>query len=152
MLCSKCGSPGTGRFCVQCGGALVEPPPPAPVAPPRPSPPPSPPPMSAAAMTAGINAATMTAASIAEANARAAEVPPEITRDGNARQAASAYLKLQPSEQAVLAAASRVFAALITTNQVTEANEPEMVNRAVRAAVRLAMITERVVQSDDEDW
>ncbi|MCE9572862.1 MAG: hypothetical protein K8W52_06870 [Deltaproteobacteria bacterium] len=103
-------------------------------------------------MTAGINAATMTAASIAEANARAAEVPPEITRDGNARQAASAYLKLQPSEQAVLAAASRVFAALITTNQVTEANEPEMVNRAVRAAVRLAMITERVVQSDDEDW
>jgi hypothetical protein len=108
--------------------------------------------MSAAAMTAGIKAATLTAATIAEANARAAEAAPEITRDGNARERAAAYLKLQPSEQAVLAAASRVFAALVATNQVTDANEPEMVNRAVRSAIRLAVVTEKMVQSDDEEW
>ncbi len=148
MQCSKCGSPGTGKFCVKCGGGLVEVAPPPPVAMPTPV---APPPMSAAAMTAGINAATMTAASIAEANARAAEAP-EITRGAGARTAAAAYLKLQPSEQAVLAAASRVFAALVATSQVTEANEPEMVNRAVRAAIRLAMVTEKMVQSDDEEW
>ena len=65
---------------------------------------------------------------------------------------AVAYLSLQPSETAVLHVASRVFAAYVATGRVTDDNEPEMVNRAVRAALRLALVTEKLVQSDDEEW
>lgn len=129
MLCPQCGSLGTGKFCVQCGATLVAP-----------------------TVTGATDApARSLAVEIDEANAAAAAAP-TITRDGKARQQAAAYLKLQPSEQAVVAAASRIFAAYVQTSQVTDANEVDMVNRAVRAAVRLAMVTERVVQADDEDW
>lgn len=65
---------------------------------------------------------------------------------------ASAYLALQPSETAVLHAASRIFAGFAANGAVTEANEKELSDRAVRLATRMALVIEKYVQSDDEDW
>ena len=111
MLCPGCGAPNAGgKFCVECGGALVAPAP-------------------------------------APAEGAKVEHP-----GGERAHEAAAYLSLQPSEAAVLAAASRIFAAYVAAGQVTDDNEPDLVNRAVRAALRLALITERVVQSDTEEW
>ena len=79
--------------------------------------------------------------------------PDEVERSKKARAAgAAAYLALQPSEQAVLHAASRIFAAWIVAGQVTEANQDEIADRAVRAATRMALVTDRYLQADDEDW
>jgi uncharacterized membrane protein YvbJ len=76
-----------------------------------------------------------------------------ITRPGGERsQAASAYLKLEPSEQAVFHAASRLYAAYITSGQLTDSNEGEVMKLAVTRAIQLALLTERSVQSDGEDW
>jgi hypothetical protein len=65
---------------------------------------------------------------------------------------AEVHLSLQPSETAVLHAASRIFAAWVAQGNVSDANQPEMEERSVRAALRLAVITDRLMQSDDEDW
>ncbi len=79
--------------------------------------------------------------------------PAEIERAKKARAAgAAAYLALQPSEQAVLHAASRIYAAWIVAGQVTEANQDDFADRAVRAATRMALVTDRYLQADSEDW
>jgi hypothetical protein len=65
---------------------------------------------------------------------------------------ASAYLSLQPSEQAVLAAASRIFAGFVASGAVTEDNQNEVSDRSVRLATRMALVIEKYVQSDNEDW
>ncbi len=78
---------------------------------------------------------------------------PAVERAGKARGAgAAAYLSLQASEQAVLHAASRIYAAWIVAGQVTEANQEELADRAVRTATRMALVTDRYLQADDEDW
>lgn len=66
-------------------------------------------------------------------------------------RAASAYLALQPSETAVLHAASRIFAGFIATGAVTAENERELSDRAVRLATRMALVIEKYVQSDSEE-
>ena len=77
----------------------------------------------------------------------------DTTRAARARDAgAAAYLALQPSEQAVLHAASRIYAAWIAAGKVTDANADEVADRAVRAATRMALVVDRYVQADDEDW
>ena len=68
------------------------------------------------------------------------------------RTKAAAYLALQPSETAVLHAASRIFAGFIVNGEVNEGNEKELSDRAVRLATRMAIVIEKYVQSDDEDW
>ena len=65
---------------------------------------------------------------------------------------AAAYVQLQPSETAVLHAASRIFASFVANGQVTEANEKELSDRSVKLATRMALVIEKYVQSDDEDW
>ena len=67
-------------------------------------------------------------------------------------RASAAYLQLQPSETAVLHAASRIFAGFVANGQVTEANEKDLSDRAVKLATRMALVIEKYVQSDDEDW
>lgn len=87
--------------------------------------------------------------------ARAPEPEPQpiITRPGGERaKAATAYLKLEPSEQAVFHAASRLFAAYIASGQLTDSNEAELMKLAVTRSIQLALLTERSVQSDGEDW
>lgn len=67
------------------------------------------------------------------------------------RQAA-AYLSLQPSETAVLQAAATIFAGHVASGAVTVTNENELADRSVRAATRMALVIEKYVQSDSEDW
>jgi len=59
-------------------------------------------------------------------------------------------LTLQPSEQAVIAAASRIFAAYIVSDQVQEGQEQGWLERALREAVWLAKHADDSVTSDDE--
>ena len=81
------------------------------------------------------------------------EAPTTVTHSGGERgKGATAYLKLEPSEQAVFHAASRLFAAYVATGQLTESNEAELMKLAVTRSIQLALLTERSVQSDGEDW
>ena len=77
--------------------------------------------------------------------------PPALVTPQRQRNAA-AYLALQPSETAVLHAASRIFAGFVANGEVTTENEKELSDRAVRLATRMALVIEKYVQSDDEDW
>jgi len=61
-----------------------------------------------------------------------------------------AALELQHSETAVGHAASRIFAALVASGQVTEANAAERIRYCVRTALEIALETDRVLESDDE--
>ena len=81
-----------------------------------------------------------------------AQEPIEHTGSGAARRQASAYLSLEPSETAVLHAASRIFAAFVASGVVTEANQHEQSDRSVKLATRMALVIEKYIQSDGEDW
>lgn len=48
------------------------------------------------------------------------------------------YADLQESEQAILAAASRIYAAMISQGQVSEDNQEEQMDAAVRQSLVLA--------------
>jgi hypothetical protein len=63
---------------------------------------------------------------------------------------AETYLKLHPSEIAVVEAASRVFCAYISSGLVTAESEEEMILKAFRVAIRMAQATDGLVQSDEE--
>ena len=65
---------------------------------------------------------------------------------------AAAYLSLAPSETAVLHAASRILAGYIAAGGVTAETEDDLADRAVRQAARMALVIEKYVQSDGEDW
>jgi len=67
-------------------------------------------------------------------------------------RAAEAALELQHSESVVVSAASRIFSARIQAGEVTPENEQELLSRSIRLAIRLALETDRVLQSDEEDW
>ncbi len=58
------------------------------------------------------------------------------------------YLKLQPSEMAVFEAASRIFAAYLTNDP--EADEAELMRKAILTAIKMAKTTDKLVQSDSE--
>jgi hypothetical protein len=59
-------------------------------------------------------------------------------------------LSLQPSETALLHAASRIYAAYIASGHVTEGNEDDMLDRSLAEALKLAQLAEEAVQSDRE--
>ncbi len=60
------------------------------------------------------------------------------------------FLKLQPSEAAVSQSASTIYAAYIAAGQVVAGQEEEAMQRAVREAIHIALLTDRAVRSDDE--
>lgn len=68
------------------------------------------------------------------------------------RARASAYLNLQPSEEAVLHAASRIFAGFIAAGSVTNETQNDLADRSVKLATRMALVIEKYIQSDNEDW
>jgi hypothetical protein len=76
---------------------------------------------------------------------------PALTEDLRHRKAA-AYLALQPSETAVLHAASRILAAFIANGTLDANNEQDLANRSVRLATGMAVVIEKYIQSDNEDW
>ncbi len=83
------------------------------------------------------------------------DTPPRAAQPlatAQSRHQAAAYLVLQPSETAVLHAASRLMAGFIANGQVDAENELEQSDRAVRLATRMALVIEKYVQSDNEDW
>lgn len=59
-------------------------------------------------------------------------------------------LSLQPSEIAMLGAASRIYAAYLVSGHVTRGSEHEMLDRSLSEALRLAQRIEEAVQSDRE--
>ena len=62
----------------------------------------------------------------------------------------SQYLSLQASEMAVFNCASRIFAAYVCSGKVTDENKNSYYKTAIRDAIRMAVIVEKSVQSDDE--
>jgi hypothetical protein len=61
-----------------------------------------------------------------------------------------AALELQPSEAAVLAAASRLLAARLGAGIVSVDASDDELDRCVRLAIRLAVRVDRLLQSDTE--
>ena len=59
-------------------------------------------------------------------------------------------MTLQPSEQAILAAASRLYAAYIVSGQVAEGQEDGWRARSVREAIWIANQVDDAVVADDE--
>ncbi len=132
MHCTACGKANhSGRFCTGCGTALPQ----HAVAAPAPA------------------VATQAPAFGGTTVEMPAEPYPEIERSGTARASQpEAFLQLHPSETAVVHAASRIFAAYVAAGRLTDGNQAELEERSVRAAVRIAVLTDRLVQSDDEEW
>lgn len=60
------------------------------------------------------------------------------------------YLKLRSSEQAVFAAASRIFASHISNGTVTDENQQAIMAKAIRDAIALAQMADEAVASDGE--
>jgi hypothetical protein len=60
------------------------------------------------------------------------------------------YLNLQPSETAVVHAASRIFAGYLRAGGVGENNENAMIEKAVDTAILMAALAEKKITSDDE--
>ncbi len=63
-----------------------------------------------------------------------------------------ASLKLEPSETAVLHAASRIYAAFVASGQVTADTRDALCLEAIHTAVRMAQKVDEAVHSDDESW
>jgi hypothetical protein len=61
-----------------------------------------------------------------------------------------AALELQPSESAVLAAASRLLAARVGAGGMAVDPSDDEIDRCVRLAIRLAVRVDRLLQSDGE--
>lgn len=61
-----------------------------------------------------------------------------------------ALVMLQPSEQALLAAASRLLAARIVSGQCTAQNEKEEMKWAINRAIQMASIIDTAVRSENE--
>lgn len=62
----------------------------------------------------------------------------------------SPYVTLQPSEQTLVTAAAAIYAAYISAGRVEEGQEAAWMDRAMKAAFRIARITDETVQADRE--
>ena len=60
------------------------------------------------------------------------------------------YLKLHPSENAVLQSAARIYSGYLAAGMVTDDTEMELTVRSVDIAIRLAGIIDQRVQCEDE--
>ena len=130
-VCPSCGKLGVGERCAHCGAAMK----------------PAAPAVKRAEMpSVAVPGLALETAAIGD---RAGS--PGVATDERPRKAA-AYLSLQPSETAVLAAASRILSGFIASGALNETNQDELADRAVRMATRMAVVIERYVQSDGEDW
>lgn len=128
--CPKCNSLAVGDRCGTCGTVIERP---------------------APASGSGVEMASVAIPGLGLDLQNAASDPAANKPLGRTRDAA-VYLQLQPSEQAVLHAASRILAGFAAHGTLTKDNEAELCDRSVRLAARMAVVIERYVQSDDEDW
>lgn len=63
---------------------------------------------------------------------------------------AKAFIKLQPSEQTLVSAAATIYAAYISSGRVADGEEAAWMDRAIKAAVRIARVTDESVQADKD--
>jgi len=103
------------------------------------------------AFCTGCGAPLRTVAPAPAASALPPQVPVE-ERPLARNKGAESFLALQASETAVLHAASRIYAAYVAAGKVPDGGEAEMIEKSVRAATKMAVMTDRLVQSDDEEW
>ena len=61
-----------------------------------------------------------------------------------------AYISLQESEMVVVQAAAQIYAAYITAGRVEEGQENQWMDKSIRAAIRIANVTDKAVISDGE--
>ncbi|MHC4396231.1 MAG: hypothetical protein ACYS1A_11315 [Planctomycetota bacterium] len=66
------------------------------------------------------------------------------------KKRAQQYFSLQPSEMAVFKCASQIFAAYICSGKVTDENKGDYYRIAIRDAMRIGVIVEKSIESDDE--
>ena len=66
------------------------------------------------------------------------------------KKRAQQYFSLQPSEIAVLKCASQIFSAYICSGKVTDENKSDYYRIAIRDAMRIGVIVEKSIESDDE--
>ena len=59
-------------------------------------------------------------------------------------------ISLQASESLVFKVAGRIYSAYVAAGKVSEGEERQWMERAIREAVHLAQLTEAQVQSDNE--
>jgi hypothetical protein len=130
-VCPSCGSLAVGEKCGTCGTAIKRP-----------------------SVSAVVSTDDRPSISIGPLPLESMDTTPKaagLESQRKPRQAA-AYLQLQESEQAVLHAASRIFAAFVASGAVTEQNQHAFSDRSVQLATRMAVVVEKYVQSDNEDW
>lgn len=60
------------------------------------------------------------------------------------------YFSLEPSERAVYAAASRIYAAYIISGRQNEANRGDLMRQSIQEAIEIGLVVEDRVQSDNE--
>ena len=60
------------------------------------------------------------------------------------------FLQLHPSEATVAQIASRIYSAYVIANRVTDENETELINKALRVALTMAKKADDLIRSDDE--
>lgn len=60
------------------------------------------------------------------------------------------FLELQPSETAVVHAASRIYAAYVMRGMVSQGAEQQWIQKSIQEAIQLAYWTDQAVQSDGE--
>lgn len=63
---------------------------------------------------------------------------------------AEQFLNLQHSESVVAQMSATIFASLVQSQGLTEANEEQLAARSVVIAIKLAKYTEQLVKSDEE--
>lgn len=63
---------------------------------------------------------------------------------------AKPFISLKPTEQTLTDSASRIYAAYITTGRVTDGEEKEWMERAIREAILIARTIDEAVMSDGE--
>jgi len=61
------------------------------------------------------------------------------------------FLRLQPSESNVCEMASRIFAAYVSSGQLTTENEDQLIERSISIAIKMAQKTDRTIESDNEN-
>jgi hypothetical protein len=60
------------------------------------------------------------------------------------------HATLQPSETAIFQAAANIFASYVASGKVTDANENEMILKAIKTSITICSIVDKSVRSDEE--
>lgn len=59
-------------------------------------------------------------------------------------------ITLQPSEQTIVMAAATIYTAYLSAGRVEDGQEAEWMDRAIKAAIRIAKVTDESIQADKD--